>query len=102
MVADVRDVYRERHALTDSDLNPRVAALLQFIDQGYDHQAWHGPNLIQSIGRTGAEEAAWRPGEGLRNIWEIVVHSAYWKYVVLRGLTNADKGGFPRKGSDWI
>jgi hypothetical protein len=82
--------------------NPRVALLLDLIDQGYNHESWHGPNLLGSIRRVGEAEAAWRPGLGLHNVWEIVVHAAYWKYVVLRRLTNAEKGRFPRKGSDFI
>jgi len=80
----------------------QVKLLLNLIDQGYDHEAWHGPNLRGSILRVKPAEAEWRPGETLHNIWEIVVHSAYWKYVVWRRLAQAEKGGFPRKGSDWI
>lgn len=82
--------------------NLQIAILLQLIDQGYDHESWHGPNLRGSISRVKAEEASWRPGEGLHNVWELVVHSAYWKYVVWRRLTGAEKSRFPRKGSDFI
>jgi hypothetical protein len=88
--------------LADAPTNPQVELLLKLIDQGYDSESWHGPNLLGSIRRMRTEEALWRHGEGLHNAWEIVVHSAYWKYVVLRRLTDAPKGGFPRKGSDWI
>src|ERR1043166_620691 len=77
--------------------------LQQMLDDGYDSKdAWHGPALRTAIGRTSAVEAAWRPGEGERNIWEIVVHSAYWKYAVWRRLTGAKRGSFPYKGSDWF
>jgi hypothetical protein len=82
--------------------NPRVELLLQLIDQGYDHESWHGPNLRGSIRRVKHEEAAWRPGEGMHNVWEIVAHAAYWKYIVWRRLTRAEKSSFPRKGSDFI
>jgi uncharacterized damage-inducible protein DinB len=88
--------------MADAQENPGIALLLQLLDQGYDHESWHGPNLRGSVRRVGVTEASWRPGEGLRSAWEIVVHCAYWKYVVLRRLTDAPKGGFPRKGSDWI
>jgi hypothetical protein len=80
----------------------KVEILLNLIDQGYDHEAWHGPNLRGSIARVKAIEAEWRPAEEQHNIWEIVVHCAYWKYVVWRRLAQAVKGSFPRKGSDWI
>src|SRR5436190_1012141 len=77
--------------------------LLQMLDDGYDAKdAWHGPALRTSIGRTSAAEASWRPGVGQRNIWEIVVHAAYWKYAVWRKLTDAKRGSFAYKGSDWF
>lgn len=77
--------------------------LLQMLDDGYDSKdAWHGAALRTAIGRTTAEEAAWRTAEGERNIWEIVVHAAYWKYAVWRRLTGAKRGSFHYKGSDWF
>lgn len=77
--------------------------LLQMLDDGYDSKdAWHGPALRTSIGRTSAAEALWRPAEGERNIWEIVVHAAYWKYAVWRRLTGAKRGSFHYKGHDWF
>ena len=36
------------------------------------------------------------------NIWEIVVHCAYWKYIVRRRLLAEKKGSFPLKGSNWF
>jgi DinB family protein len=35
-------------------------------------------------------------------IWELVVHCAYWKYVVWRRLTGEKRGAFSRKGSNWF
>jgi uncharacterized damage-inducible protein DinB len=49
-----------------------------------------------------AEVAARRPAEGRHNIWEIVVHAAYWKYAVLRRLRQGKRGSFPLKGSNWF
>src|SRR5215470_5259230 len=46
--------------------------------------------------------AAKRPARGRHNIWEIVVHSAYWKYVVWRRITGQPRGSFPLKGSNWF
>ena len=44
----------------------------------------------------------WRPAKGRHNIWELVVHAAYWKYAVRRRLTGVKRGSFPLKGSNWI
>ncbi len=49
-----------------------------------------------------AEEAAWRPGPGRHNIWEIVVHAAYWKYAVRRRLRGDPRGSFACEGSNWF
>lgn len=46
--------------------------------------------------------AAWRPAVGRHNIWELIVHAAYWKYVTWRRLTGAKRGSFPVKGSNFI
>ena len=81
---------------------PAIQVLLDLLDEGYDHESWHGANLKQSISRVKLEEAVWRPSDAYHNVWEIVIHAAYWKYVVWRRLTGEKKGGFPRKGSDWF
>jgi hypothetical protein len=79
-----------------------VDLLLRLIDQGYDHKAWHGPNLRGSIRGVEPPMAAWRPGAGRRCIWEIVVHAAYWKYTVRRRLLGEKRGSFALKGSNWF
>ncbi len=47
-------------------------------------------------------QAALRPGSARHNIWEIVVHAAYWKYVVRRRLSGEKRGSFALKGSNWF
>src|SRR6186713_2334536 len=79
-----------------------IEQLLAIIDQAYDHRSWHGTNLRGSIRGLSPQQAAWRPGASRHNIWEIVVHAAYWKYAVWRRLTGAGRGSFPLKGSNWF
>ena len=79
-----------------------VQQLLAILDQAYDHRSWHGTNLRGSIRRVSIEQAAWRPSPGRHNIWEIVVHAAYWKYAVWRRLARQPRGAFPLKGSNWF
>src|SRR5262249_25770314 len=81
---------------------PEIDLLVQLLDAGYDRKAWHGPNLRGSVRRVDAATAAWRPGPGRRNIWEIVVHAAYWKYTVRRRLLGEKRGSFALKGSNWF
>src|SRR5215471_18534104 len=79
-----------------------ISILLTIIDQAYDHKSWHGTNLRGSIRGLKAADAALRPSPNRHNIWEIVVHAAYWKYVVRRRLLNEPRGSFPLKGSNWF
>ena len=79
-----------------------VSILLTVIDQAFDRKSWHGTNLKGSIKGMSAAAAAWRPAPNRHNIWEIVVHAAYWKYVVRRRLLNEPRGSFPLKGSNWF
>ncbi len=75
--------------------------LLRLLDQGFDHAAWHGPTLGGAIRGLNAKLAARRPAPDRHNVWEIVLHTAYWKYAVRRRLTGAKQGAFPREGSNW-
>jgi DinB superfamily len=79
-----------------------VGLLLRLLDQAYERRSWHGPNLRGSLRGVGAAVAARRPAEGRHNIWEVVLHAAYWKYVVRRRLLGEKRGSFPLKGSNWF
>jgi hypothetical protein len=76
--------------------------LLFLIDSAYDHVSWHGTNLRGSIRGVTPQQAAWRPAANRHNIWELVVHAAYWKYVAWRRLTGSKRGSFPLDGSNWM
>jgi hypothetical protein len=80
----------------------RNPELLEILDRAYDRRSWHGTNLRGSIRGLAPKQATWRPGRSRHNIWEIVVHAAYWKYAVWRRLTGAGRGSFPLKGSNWF
>lgn len=75
--------------------------LLALLDEAYDHRSWHGTNLRGAIRGVTLDVAAWRPGGDRHNIWELVVHAAYWKYAVRRRLTGEKRASFPLKGSNF-
>lgn len=81
---------------------PEIYFLLRIADEAYEKKAWHGPNLRGAVRGLDVREAAWRPAPGRHNIWEIVVHCAYWKYAVRRRILGEKRGLFPLKGSNWI
>ena len=86
-----------------SRLKPEgLTPLLVLIDTAYNQASWHGPNLRGSLRGVSLEAAAWRPQSGAHNVWELLVHAAYWKYVVWRRLTGAARGSFPLEGSNFF
>ena len=81
--------------------NPQIQLLLRELDQAYDKKAWHGTTLRGSLRGLTVKEARWRPARGRHNIWELVLHAAYWKYIVLRKLSGDSELKFPRPGSNF-
>jgi hypothetical protein len=79
-----------------------IDLLLEMIDQAFDHTAWHGTNLRGSLRGLTPDQAFWRPAPGRHNIWEVMIHAAYWKYAVRRRLLGEKRGTFPLKGSNWF
>jgi hypothetical protein len=80
-----------------------IPLLLDLFDQAFDRRAWHGTGLWGSIRGLTPREALARPG-GRRDrhcIWELVLHTAYWKYIVRRRLTRDPTLEFPRPGSNF-
>lgn len=83
-------------------MHPETKSLLFMLQQGWGPRSWHGTALKGAVRGVTAKEALWRPGKGRHNIWELVLHMAYWKYAVSRRISGVERGSFPREGSDWI
>jgi uncharacterized damage-inducible protein DinB len=81
---------------------PRVSVLLGLLDEAFEGRSWHGTNLRGSLRRLEPRQAAWRPNPDRHNIWEIVVHAAYWKYAVRRRISGEKRGSFAVAGSNWF
>ena len=80
----------------------RQDPLIVLLDTAYNQASWHGPNLRGSLRGVSLEAGSWRPQPGAHNVWELMVHAAYWKYVVWRRLTGAARGSFPLDGSNFF
>ena len=76
--------------------------VLTLLDEGYQKKTWHGPNLKQALKGVTAKQAAWRPGAGRHNIWEVMVHAAYWKYAVRRRIEGGKRGSFALPGHNFF
>lgn len=82
-------------------MDNRIRLLLDVFDQAFSGASWHGTPLWGSVRGVTAQEALWRPGRGRHNIWEIVLHTAYWKCMVRRRLVRDPTIAFPRPGTNW-
>jgi len=76
----------------------RIGLLLQVLDEAFLARGWQGATLSGAVRGLTAKQALWRPG-GLRsrhNIWELVLHTAYWKHVVRERVEGSGHTVFPR------
>lgn len=82
-------------------MDARVRLLLDVFDQAFRAPAWHGTPLRGTLRGVSAREALWRPGRGRNCIWDLVLHTAYWKYMVRRRLLRDPELAFPREGANF-
>ena len=90
--------FRTRKAVA----HPTIFLLLENLAHSFDRRSWHGPNLMGSFRGVRPAEAAWRPQPDRHNIWEYVVHAAYWKYRVVRLLDVENLEPFTYPGSNFF
>ncbi len=79
-----------------------LSTIVEQLEEAYRGPSWHGPNLRGSVRRVSAKQAAWKPDRDRKCIAEIIVHAAYWKYIVRRRLRGEKRGSFALKGSNWF
>jgi uncharacterized damage-inducible protein DinB len=72
------------------------------LDEAAFQKAWHGTNFLGSLRNVSAKEALKRPEKGRHNIWELAVHSAYWKYRIIQKLKKDRTFKFPLAGSNFF
>lgn len=82
-------------------MDERVRLLLEVFDQAYTAPSWHGTPLKGTIRGVSAREALWRPGRRRHCIWDLVLHTAYWKCMVRRRLVRDPAISFPRDGANF-
>ena len=76
--------------------DPRIRLLLAVLDEAFTAKGWQGATLTSSLRGLTIRQVLWRPGRGRHNIWELVLHTAYWKHVVRQRVTGRKAEPFPR------
>ena len=79
----------------------RIPLLLEILDQAFDKRAWHGTTLKGALRGLDPETAAWKPKPDRHSVWELLLHAAYWKYIVRRHVADDDALQFERSPSNW-
>ncbi len=82
-------------------MNSRIQNCLTQLEQSYDHSTWHGPNLKNSLRGLSLAAALYRPQASRHNIWELMLHCAYWKYVVIQRLSGNPQESFSRSPANF-
>ena len=82
-------------------MHERVRLLLEIVDQAYTAPSWHGTPLKGTLRGLSARAALWRPSPKRHCIWDLALHTAYWKCMVRRRLVLDPDIAFPRDGADW-
>jgi hypothetical protein len=82
-------------------MDRQIRSLLEMFDQAYTAPAWHGTPLKGTIRGLTVRDALWRPRPQRHNIWELVLHTAYWKCMVRRRLLRDPAIAFPRPGANF-
>jgi uncharacterized damage-inducible protein DinB len=77
-----------------------VERLVDRVERVFAGRAWHGPSVLGALRGVDAAEASWRPGPDRHDIWEIVLHIAFWKHEVRKRLGEG-AGRFARPPRDW-
>lgn len=79
---------------------PRIALLLDMLDEAYDKRSWHGPVLKGSLRGVTPRQASWRPAPHRNSIRDLAYHCAYWKYCAREiMLREARRHGLAGKGA---
>src|SRR5207247_10321821 len=76
--------------------------ILEATQQAHTAAAWRCTPLKGTIRGVTARQALWRPGAKRHCIWDLVLHTAYWKCIVRRRLLRDPDIAFPRDGSNWL
>ena len=80
---------------------PRIETLIGMMDQAFYGPAWHGTPLWGALKGVTAKEALKKPAPGRNSVWDLVLHAAYWKYVIRRRITGDGALVFPRSPANW-
>ncbi|MEX0722167.1 MAG: DinB family protein [Balneolaceae bacterium] len=83
-------------------MNSRIKDVLDLIDPPTGFKPWHGgPTLMGCLRGVHAKQAVWKPAPERNSIWDLVLHMAYWKYIITQKLNPDLPKGFERSPANF-
>jgi len=96
-----RELGVHHHEVLERRPGPSARVLIRALREMYAGPAWHGPSLRGVLRGLTHEEAQRRAGPGRNSIWELVLHLADVRHMVVDRLSRAaggtGAGRFPRR-----
>jgi uncharacterized damage-inducible protein DinB len=74
------------------------------LGESYAGPAWHGPTVREVLRGLTAAQAIRRPAPGRNTVWELVLHLAYGRHLMLRRMNPTSSGGrfpYPLRRAWW-
>jgi len=81
-------------------MDSEARVLIDFMDSVFYGPGWHGPELYPTLQSLSVEQALEPAGPDGYSSWQLVLHCAYWKHVILRRL-GATAAAFERSPEDF-
>jgi hypothetical protein len=69
---------------------------MRFLHEVYSGPAWHGPSVKESLAGVSADIAARKPAPDRNSIWELVLHLAHGRHLLIERINNSSSEPFPR------
>jgi hypothetical protein len=67
------------------------------LHESYVGPAWHGPSVRETLDGVTARVASSKPEEKRNSIWELVLHLAHGRHLLIERIGAANVGEFPRR-----
>jgi uncharacterized damage-inducible protein DinB len=75
---------------------PARDVILTALDEVYRGPAWHGPSVLEALDGVTAAIAARKPSPHRNSIWELVLHLAHGRHLLIERVRNETEN-FPRE-----
>ena len=85
------------HDHSHPNAGPDRATILLMIAESYAGPAWHGPSVLEALDGVDASTAARKPGAARNSIWELVLHLAHGRHLLVERTLNQPLSAFPRE-----